>query len=108
MLTLAELDELARLDAAASPGPWYVRSMDDDLCCGARAAATKPNTPGDNDDLTESTLHGIVAATSLQHRNYVMPADGKGIENADLIAAVRTALPELLRLARSGLALDDR
>ena len=108
MLTQNDLHALARLDVAATPGPWYVRSMDDDLCCGARAVATKPNTSGDNDDLTASTHHGIVAATSLQHHDYVMPADGKGIENADLIAAVRTALPELLRLARLGMALDHR
>jgi hypothetical protein len=57
------LDVLARLDAAASPGPWYVCAMDDALCCSAAAVATAPNTSGDNDDLSDSTYHGIVAAT---------------------------------------------
>jgi hypothetical protein len=35
-----------------------------------------------------------------------MPADGRGWENAELIAAMRSALPELLRLARIGAATE--
>lgn len=100
------LDELAELDRAATPGPWFVRAMDDDMCCSATAVATKPNVSEDNDDLTQSAFHGVVAATYLQHRDYVMPADDRGNENASLIAAVRTALPELLRLARVGASLE--
>lgn len=106
MLTEADLETLCDLDSAATPGPWYVRPMDDDMCCCATAVATKPSTSGDNDDLTSSADHGVVAATYLQHRDYVMPPDNKGKENAELIAAVRTALPELLRLARLGAALE--
>jgi hypothetical protein len=101
-----DIDHLARLDAAATPGPWYVRARDDSLCCSAAGVATKPNTSDDNDDLSDSTLHGIVAATYLQDRNYVMPADDRGWEDAALIAAMRSALPELLRLARIGAAAE--
>lgn len=108
MIVTADLDELTALDRAATPGPWYVRAMDDDMATCATAIATKPNTSGDNDDLSDSTFHGIVAATSIQHRNYVVPADGRSRENAALIAAVRTALPELLRLARLGAAGERR
>ena len=80
--------------------------MDDDLCCSAAGVATQPNTSDDNDDLCQSRYHGIVAATYLQHRNYVVPADDRGWENAELIAAIRSALPELLRLARIGAAAE--
>jgi len=77
------------------------------MCCGATAVATRPNVSGDNDDLTMSTFHGVVAATYLQHRDYVIPADDRGMANAELIAAVRSALPELLRLARIGAAAEQ-
>jgi len=106
MTTAADLDALTALDQAATPGPWYVRAMDDENATCATAVATKPNTSGDNDDLSSSTYHGVVAATSIQHHDYIVPADGRSRENAALIAAVRTALPELLRLARIGAAAD--
>jgi hypothetical protein len=106
MTTAADLDVLTALDHAATPGPWYVRAMDDENSACAMAVATKPNTSGDDDDLSGSTYHGVVAATSIQHHDYVVPADGRSHENAALIAGVRTALPELLRLARIGAATD--
>jgi hypothetical protein len=106
MTTNADLDALAALNQAATPGPWYVRAMDDENATCATAIATKPTMSGDNDDLSGSTYHGVVAATSIQHHDYVVPADGRSRENAALIAAVRTALPELLRLARIGAATD--
>lgn len=100
MLTEADIAKLAELHAAATPGPWHLRFMDDDLCMGATAVATKPNTSGDNGDLCESTFHGVIAATHIQDRNYVVPPDGKHRENAELIVALRNVLPELLELAR--------
>ena len=48
----------------------------------------------------------IVAACLIQSPAYVVPADLRHEENAKLIAVVRTALPELLRLARVGLASE--
>ncbi|WP_374942910.1 hypothetical protein [Sphingomonas sp.] len=102
-----DLSALEALDQGATPGPWYVRAMDDDFAMCATAVATKPNTSGDNDDLTDSDYHGVVAATLIQHPTYVMPEDGRDRENAELIAAVRTALPELLRLARLGAASEQ-
>ena len=106
-MTADDLDHLLAMHAAASPGPWSLRHMDDDLCCCATAVATQPNVSGDHDDLTMSTFHGVVAATYLQHRDYVRPADDRGVENDELIATVRTALPELLRLARIGAAVEQ-
>jgi hypothetical protein len=45
----------------------------------------------------------IVAACLIQDPPYVIPADDRFEENAAMIAAVRSALPELIRLARRGL-----
>ncbi len=101
---MLNLDELETLDRRATAGPWYVRAMDDGMACCATAIATKPNTSGDNDDLSDSTFHGVVAATLIQDHNYVIPEDGRSRENAELIAAMRTMLPELIRLARIGAA----
>ena len=101
-----DFDALDSLDRAATPGPWYQRSMDDDMCMGACAVATKPNTSGDNDQLCDYWVHGVIAATLIQHPEYVIPADGRSRENAELIAAVRNALPELLRLARIGAEVE--
>lgn len=104
MITLSDLEELTSLDVAATPGPWYVRDMDDDHCCSATAVSTEPNESDDNDDLLDAAYHGIVAATFIQNPPYVLPEDNRGRENAELIAAMRTALPELLRLAALGLS----
>ncbi len=107
MITPSDLEELTILEAAATPGPWYARDMDDDHCCGATAVATRPNTSADNDDLLDASVHGIVAATYIQNPPYVLPEDQRGRENAALIAAMRTALPELLRVAALGLAAEQ-
>ena len=107
-MTMDDLDALTSLDAAATPGPWYVRFLDDDHCMNAVAVSTKPDTRSH-----ESMRSGawpseeIVAATLIQAPAYVLPSDDRWNENANLIAAVRSALPELLRLARRGLA-DER
>ncbi len=106
MMTVADLDALTALDRAATPGPWYVRAMDDENATCATVVATKPSTSDDNDDRLGSTYHGVLAATSIQHHDYVVPADGRSGQDAALIAAVRTSLPELLRLARIDAAAD--
>jgi hypothetical protein len=43
-MTEAELDALSRLEEAATPGPWFVRKLDDQLCMGALAVSTRPDT----------------------------------------------------------------
>ncbi|TPG15505.1 hypothetical protein [Sphingomonas oligophenolica] len=101
-----DLAELANMERAATPGPWYVRAMDDDFAMCATATATKPNESGDSDDLTDCPAHGIIAATLIQLPEYVVPINGRSIGNAELIAAVRNALPALLRLAEIGAAAE--
>lgn len=106
MTDAIDFDRFATLDQSATPSPWYVRHMDDDLCMGATAISTKPNTSGDNDHLCDYWVHGVIAATLIQYPEYVISSDGRDLENAELIVAVRNALPELLRLARIGAAAE--
>ena len=86
------------------PGPWFVRTLDDELRTGAIAVSTKPDT-GLNEDVRSGAWPGeeIVAACLIQNPPYVVPADDRFEENAAMIAAVRSALPELIRLAPRGL-----
>jgi hypothetical protein len=106
-MTGIDLDRLQELDRAASPGPWFVRHLDDDHAMSAVAVSTQPET-GDFGSMREGDwpLDVVVAACLLQQPRYVDPPDQKWDENAVLIAEVRTALPELLRLARIGLAQE--
>ncbi len=103
-MTLEELEALAALEWAASAGPWYVRHLDDDMRMGAIAVSTHPDS-GASEDMRSGTWPSsqVVAACLIQSPPYVVPGDDRQEENARRIAAVRTALPDLLRLARLGL-----
>lgn len=71
---------------------------------GALAVSTRPDT-GRSESMRSGEWRGeeMVAACLVQASPYVVPADDRFEENAVLIAAVRNALPELIRLARLGL-----
>jgi hypothetical protein len=103
-MTREDLDALEVLEQSASAGPWHVRRLDDELCMGACAVSTRPDM-GMNESMRLGIWPGeeIVAACLIQSPPYVMPADDRFEENARLIAELRNALPELLRLARLGL-----
>lgn len=107
-MTNEELDALDALDKAASVGPWYVRSLDDEHCQGAIAVSTHPDT-GANEDMRSGSWPGseIVAACLIQQPPYVTPTDDRFEENARLISEMRNALPELIRLARLGLNKNE-
>lgn len=107
-MTLEELKALEALDRAATAGPWYVRRLDDELCMGAIAVSTRPDT-GANEGMRSGAWPGaeIVAACLVQAPPYVVPQDDRYEENAQLIAAIRTALPDLLRLAHLALQRED-
>ena len=99
------LDELADLSDAATAGPWYVRQMDDNMSMGAIAIATEPDV-GKNEYLMDGAIFGVLAATLIQDPPYVMRDDQREQQNAELIVAMRNALPELIRLARLGAVID--
>jgi hypothetical protein len=104
VLQIKDLEHLASLEAAASIGPWFVRFLDDEYCMGAVAVSTRPDTLK-HEAMRNGGWPGeeIVAACLIQQPAYVVPADDRYDENAALIAALRNAAPELLRLARSAL-----
>ncbi|MEG3144954.1 hypothetical protein U1839_09830 [Sphingomonas sp. RT2P30] len=95
-----DLARLNALDEAATPGPWFVRRLDDNACMCAVAVSTKAD--GDDAFVDEWRGEEMVAACLIQDPPYVVP-EARWDENAALIAAMRNALPELLRLARLGL-----
>jgi hypothetical protein len=83
--------------------------MDDELFMSAVTVSTRPDT-GRSSETMGMVCGELVAACYVQHPPYVMPdpeADGEDSRedsNAALIAAIRNALPELIRLARQALS----
>jgi hypothetical protein len=100
------LDALEKLDQAASKAPWFVEQLDDEVCMGLVAVANRqpPVTPLGGRDWQGDH---VIAACLVQSPPYVVPADDRWAENAALIAEMRNALPELIRLARIGLAQEQ-
>jgi hypothetical protein len=101
------LDILEKLDQTASTAPWSVEQLDDDMCMGLVAVTNgKPSTA----ELGGRDWRGdhVVAACLVQSPPYVSPIDARWEENARLIAEMRNALPELIRLARIGLDREQR
>ena len=95
-MTPATLDELAALEAAATPGPW--RSGRSDMLSYSGDGVGPFKNVYCDDERAE------------MHRGERQPytvGRGEGeecVENAQLIAALRNAAPELIRLARIGIA----
>jgi hypothetical protein len=101
------LDALEELDQAASTAPWFVEHLDDDMCMGLVAVANgRPSTAplGGRDWRGDQ----IVAACLVQSPPYVSPVDERWDQNAQLIAQMRNALPDLIRLARIGFDYEQR
>jgi hypothetical protein len=98
------LDALAQLDRSASKAPWRVDTLDDDACMSMLAVTSgRVATFGNKDWEPEH----VIAACLVQSPPYVTPEDRRWSENAALIAEMRNALPELIRLARIGLTHDQ-
>src|SRR3569623_394084 len=98
-MTLEDLDALEELHRSATAAPWYVRQLDDDYAMGAITILTEAGRNRRAQYMTE-VAGEIIAACLVQHPQYVMPDGHDDIEDriAALIAASRTALPELVRL----------
>lgn len=106
-MTLDDLDRLKDLCGRATRGPWFVQERSDNLCMSAIVVTTEPNPTPDYDfNMDGWKEHDVVAACLLQDGDYAALKDRKWHENADLIAEMRNALPELLRLARLGLKVE--
>jgi hypothetical protein len=93
--TDTELAQLEELCAAATPGPWFVCQLDDEIAMSLVAVSTVPDT-GAGERWPRFDHHEIVAATLIQQPRYVDVADERWDENARLIAAARDAIPRLI------------
>jgi hypothetical protein len=70
-----DLEKLAQLDRAATPGPWFVQLLDDEHAMSAVAVCTKAQS-GAGGSMRERTwpLGDVVAACLLQQPRYVDPS----------------------------------
>ncbi|MGO4612656.1 hypothetical protein AB4305_11760 [Nocardia sp. 2YAB30] len=94
-LTDTELDQLDALARAATPGPWFVRLLDDEHAMNLVAVSTVPDT-GLGERWPTFDHHQIVAATLIQQPRYVDTADERWDDNALFIAHARQAVPRLI------------
>lgn len=101
-----ELEEMEELCAAATPGPWFVRSLDDDYAMNLVAISTVPDT-GRGERWPRFDSGEVVAATLIQHPRYVDCSDGRWEENAIFIASARDMVPRLVAEVRRLRALLD-
>jgi hypothetical protein len=90
-----ELTELAELAEHATPGPWYVRDLDDEHAMSLVAVSTQPDTER-GERWPDFDHTAMIAATLIQQPRYVDIADERWGANAAFIAAARTAVPRLL------------
>jgi hypothetical protein len=81
--------------AAATPGPWFVRLLDDEAALALVAVATIPDS-GLGERYPEFDDATIVAATLVQHPAYAYVEDERWHENAVFIASARSDVPRLI------------
>jgi hypothetical protein len=98
-----DLDEIEELSSAATPGPWFVRNLDDEHAMNLVAASTIEDT-GQGKRRPDFDHGEIIAATLVQQTRYVDCGDSRWDENAAFIAMAREAVPllvaEIRRLRR--------
>ncbi|MFJ2033576.1 hypothetical protein [Streptosporangium sp. NPDC087985] len=94
-LTDEELAAIEELAEAATPGPWFIRHLDDEAAMNLVAISTVPDT-GHGERWPDFDHREIVAATLIQHPRYVDVADGRWDENAQFIADARQDIPRLI------------
>ena len=87
-ITDAQLDELLALARNATPRPWYVRRLDDDVAMSLLAISTVPDT-GKGERWPNFDSKEIVAATLIQSPRYMSIADEKWDENAATLSLRR-------------------
>lgn len=98
-----ELKHLLELAKRATPGPWFVRHLDDSHAMNLVAVSNVADT-GRGERWPEFNHAEMIAATLVQEPRYVDVGDSRWEENAAYIAAAANVLPslveELLELRR--------
>src|SRR3569623_657720 len=99
-MKIEEILKLIDLEKKATPRPWYVRHMDDDMRMGALAISRRPQTLN-AENMRDGTWPGedFIAACLIQSPPYAVIDDNRYEENAELISCIRNNLPEILQLA---------
>jgi hypothetical protein len=87
-----ELDDIQRRADSATPGPWFVRLLDDSDAMNLVAVSTQPDTGG-HERWPEFDHSTLVAATLVQQPRYVDISDERWNPNAAFIAHARTDIP---------------
>ncbi|MEW2259334.1 hypothetical protein [Streptomyces sp. NPDC047869] len=95
MADALNLDEIEEVSAAATPGPWFVRQLDDDYAMNLVAISTVADTD-QGTRWPDFDHREMIAATLVQHPRYVDCADSRWDENAAFIAMAREAVPQLV------------
>lgn len=95
MISEDDLNNLEELVSATTPGPWFVRYLDDRSAMNLIAISTKEDT-GQGERWPQYDCAEIVAATLIQDPDYVHSADGLWIDNAEFIARARSDVPRLI------------
>ncbi|MEU3849729.1 hypothetical protein [Streptomyces sp. NPDC029554] len=90
-----DLDTIEELCAAATPGPWFVRNVDDEHAMNLVAVSTGEGT-GRTERWPGFDHRELIVATLVQQPRYVDCADERWEENAAFIAMARDALPRLV------------
>jgi hypothetical protein len=96
-ITDKELEAIEQRAERATPGPWFVRRLDDEWAATLLAVSTSPGREGRTQRWPDFDEGEIVAATLVQSPNrYVTVSDERWDENADFIAAARSDIPRLI------------
>ncbi|GAA2457492.1 hypothetical protein GCM10010433_69330 [Streptomyces pulveraceus] len=90
-----ELEEIEELCSAATPAPWFVRTLDDESAMNLVVVSTAPNS-GTAERWPNFDHREMIAATLIQHPRYVDSGDERWDENAAFIAMAREAVPRLV------------
>ena len=100
-----KIEEIEKLLADATPGPWFAHATDDDAFANARFVSDKPGEfcHDDKQSLTNDRdeNENIIAVTLWQGRGpYIDEKNGRENANARLIAAEPTVIRELVELVK--------
>lgn len=104
----SDLEDIEELCDAATPGPWFMRTLDDDAAMSLVAISTSPGN-GEAERWPAFNSGEIVAATLVQRPRYVSVSDHLWDENAAFIVMAREFLPQLVgEVRRLRLLLDAK
>lgn len=96
----ADLDEIETRARLATPGPWFVRYLDDRSSMALIAISSVPHSSA-NCRWPQFEPSEMIAATLVQDPRYVSSFDGRSEQNANFIASARHDIPRLVAALRS-------